>query len=230
MAAALDGQRHPVRGGHRLFVAWPPSTRARGPEHGCSGACCPPTPCAAFRGAALPPWPRGAAGARGGYGERSGLWPGRAAAADGARSARTGRQPRGGVLGRRLGTAARLAPGGRPARLAGVGLSVTSRVSEAVFGANLVVVAGGARADVGVRELSKGAVLVNATGRDLPDDLVDGLSQVYMDDLPLMADKPAPVLRADARLGGPRAPAPASPGPPATVPTRRGRARSRADR
>lgn len=70
--------------------------------------------------------------------------------------------------------------------LAGIGLTVTHRVDEAVFGANLVVVAGDGHADVRYRQLPKGTVLVNATGRDLPHELVDAVDQVYVDDLRLL--------------------------------------------
>ncbi|WNV86434.1 hypothetical protein [Umezawaea sp. Da 62-37] len=66
---------------------------------------------------------------------------------------------------------------------AGIGLAVTTHVDEAVFGANLVAVTGFDADVMRIDRLSKGAVLVNATGCDLPDDLVDGTNQVYVDDL-----------------------------------------------
>lgn len=65
---------------------------------------------------------------------------------------------------------------------AGIELTVTDHVDEAVFGANLVAITGCDADLVRVDHLSKGAVVVNATGRDLPDHLVDGANQVYVDD------------------------------------------------
>ncbi|MFD9733233.1 hypothetical protein [Umezawaea sp. NPDC059074] len=65
---------------------------------------------------------------------------------------------------------------------AGIELAVTNHVDEAVFGANLVAITGCDADLVRVDHLSKGAVVVNATGRDLPDHLVDGANQVYVDD------------------------------------------------
>lgn len=69
---------------------------------------------------------------------------------------------------------------------AGIGLAVTTHVDEAVFGANLVAVTGFDADAMRIDHLAKGAVLVNATGRDLPDGLVDGANQVYVDDLALL--------------------------------------------
>ena len=70
--------------------------------------------------------------------------------------------------------------------LAGVGWLVTDDVAEAVFGATLIVttVAGAHWPEIG--QLPRGAVLINTTGEDLPDDLVDAVDQVYVDDLSLI--------------------------------------------
>jgi ornithine cyclodeaminase/alanine dehydrogenase-like protein (mu-crystallin family) len=65
---------------------------------------------------------------------------------------------------------------------AGVGLLVTDDMREAVFGANLVVVASDVRSHLEVGQLGRGALLVNATGQDLPDDVVDNVDQIYVDD------------------------------------------------
>lgn len=67
--------------------------------------------------------------------------------------------------------------------LAGIGHSVTSSAEEAVFGANLVVVALDARLDLEVARFVKGSVVVNSSGRDLPKHLVAVAHQVCFDDL-----------------------------------------------
>ena len=74
--------------------------------------------------------------------------------------------------------------------LAGVGWSVAPAAAEAVFGATLVVaaIAGAPWPEIG--RLPKGAVLVNTTGEDLPDDLVDAVDQVYVDDAALIGAVP----------------------------------------
>ncbi|PRY35769.1 hypothetical protein [Umezawaea tangerina] len=69
---------------------------------------------------------------------------------------------------------------------AGIGLAVTTHVDEAVFGANLVAVTGFDADVMRIDHLAKGAVLVNATGNDLPEHLVDGANQVYVDDPALL--------------------------------------------
>jgi ornithine cyclodeaminase/alanine dehydrogenase-like protein (mu-crystallin family) len=75
--------------------------------------------------------------------------------------------------------------------LSGIELSVVSTVAQAVFGANLVIAIGhtaSAQSLAGLRigHLAHGALLVNATGEDLPTDLVDQVDQVYVDDLGLL--------------------------------------------
>ncbi|MGH3760474.1 hypothetical protein [Actinophytocola sp.] len=76
--------------------------------------------------------------------------------------------------------------------LSGIRLSLVSTVAETVFGANLVVTAddGSPPQDMyGLRagELARGTVIVNTTGRDLPDELVDQVDELYVDDLSLLA-------------------------------------------
>ena len=77
--------------------------------------------------------------------------------------------------------------------LAGIGLSVVSTLEESLFGANLVIAANeGAMseglADERLGHLVRGTVVVNATGRDLPTDLVDHVDQIYVDDLALLPE------------------------------------------
>jgi ornithine cyclodeaminase/alanine dehydrogenase-like protein (mu-crystallin family) len=74
--------------------------------------------------------------------------------------------------------------------LAGIGLTVTRGMAEAVFGANLVVVAEPNPWPLDTDQLPKGAVVVNASGRDLPDDLVNHVDQIYVDDLHLLGAAP----------------------------------------
>ncbi|SDY89208.1 Ornithine cyclodeaminase/mu-crystallin family protein [Amycolatopsis xylanica] len=70
--------------------------------------------------------------------------------------------------------------------LAGIGLSVTSGVNEAVLGANLVIAADAGLGRLEIGQLAKGAVVINAGGVDLPDAVVDGVDQVYVDDASLL--------------------------------------------
>jgi ornithine cyclodeaminase/alanine dehydrogenase-like protein (mu-crystallin family) len=71
--------------------------------------------------------------------------------------------------------------------LSGIGLSTVAAPAAAVFGANLVVTTGDLRHEdlrgLRANQLAAGAVLVNATGRDLPVALTNGVDQVYVDDL-----------------------------------------------
>lgn len=80
-------------------------------------------------------------------------------------------------------------------QLSGIELSVVSTVEEAVFGANLVVAAGhpttvGDLTGLRIGGLARGTLLINATGHDLPTDLVDRVDQVYVDDLGLLDTYP----------------------------------------
>jgi ornithine cyclodeaminase/alanine dehydrogenase-like protein (mu-crystallin family) len=75
--------------------------------------------------------------------------------------------------------------------LSGIDVSVVPTIEEAVFGANLVIAtdptASGHDIDeLRIGKLARGAVLINATGRDLPIELVDQVDQVYVDDLGLI--------------------------------------------
>lgn len=72
--------------------------------------------------------------------------------------------------------------------LSGIGLSVLPTVADAVFGANLVIATDSAASGQNLAELridhfARGALLVNATGTDLPADLTDQVDHVYVDDL-----------------------------------------------
>ena len=70
--------------------------------------------------------------------------------------------------------------------LAGVGWSTTSVAAEAVFGATLIVATVAHAPCLQIGHLAKSAVLVNTTGEDLPDDLVDAVDQLYVDDAALV--------------------------------------------
>jgi ornithine cyclodeaminase/alanine dehydrogenase-like protein (mu-crystallin family) len=71
---------------------------------------------------------------------------------------------------------------------AGIGLLVTDDVRETAFGANFLVIAGHRRAHLEVEHLINGALLVNLTGHDLPDGLVDNVDQIYVDDAGSLED------------------------------------------
>lgn len=78
-------------------------------------------------------------------------------------------------------------------QLSGIELSVVPTVEEAVFGANLVVATSHLAhrqdlTELRIGLLARGTLLINATGHDLPDDLVDQVDQVYVDDLGLLED------------------------------------------
>jgi ornithine cyclodeaminase/alanine dehydrogenase-like protein (mu-crystallin family) len=74
--------------------------------------------------------------------------------------------------------------------LSGIGLSVVPTVAEAVFGANFVIITNHAAAqdlaELRAGRLARGALLVNATGEDLPADLVDQVDEIYVDELGLL--------------------------------------------
>lgn len=78
----------------------------------------------------------------------------------------------------------------------GIGLSLVDTPAAAVFGANLVVLAGGTRLEA--RRLAKGAVLVNTTGVDPSAALLGGVHAVYVDDPDRVA------ADADLAFTGPR--------------------------
>jgi ornithine cyclodeaminase/alanine dehydrogenase-like protein (mu-crystallin family) len=71
---------------------------------------------------------------------------------------------------------------------AGIGLSITADLRQAAFGANLLVIARHGRDRLDLGPLSPGALLINAAGRDLPDELLDGVDQLYVDDLGLLEE------------------------------------------
>ena len=76
--------------------------------------------------------------------------------------------------------------------LSGIALSVVPTVADAVFGANFVIATdhtGSPRRTCptcGSASSPASALLVNATGMDLPAELVDQVDQVYVDDLGLL--------------------------------------------
>lgn len=71
---------------------------------------------------------------------------------------------------------------------AGIGLSVATSAGEAAFGANLLITAGRGHDRLGLGHLARGALLVNAAGKDLRDDLVDGVDAIVVDDAGLIED------------------------------------------
>jgi ornithine cyclodeaminase/alanine dehydrogenase-like protein (mu-crystallin family) len=70
--------------------------------------------------------------------------------------------------------------------LAGIGLSITTSARRAASGANLVVLTDPDADHPYLGQLAPGTLVVNATGRDLPDELVTSVDQVYVDDLGLL--------------------------------------------
>lgn len=81
---------------------------------------------------------------------------------------------------------------------ASIGLSVAPTADDAVFGATLVVVTGDEPPVLRDTRLARGAVVVNASGRDLPAAFVDCVSSVYVDDLALLPAHPRRYLPPDA--------------------------------
>lgn len=69
---------------------------------------------------------------------------------------------------------------------AGITLSVVDTPRAAVVGATLVIAAGPAHQQLRFTALALGALVINAAGQDLADDLVDHVDQVYVDDLRLL--------------------------------------------
>ncbi len=76
----------------------------------------------------------------------------------------------------------------------GIGLSLVETPADAVFGANLVVLAGGTRLEA--QRLAKGAVLVNTTGVDPSAALLGGVHAVYVDHPDGVADRDRSFARA----------------------------------
>jgi ornithine cyclodeaminase/alanine dehydrogenase-like protein (mu-crystallin family) len=88
--------------------------------------------------------------------------------------------------------------------LAGVELSVTDDLDEAVAGAKLVIVIGGAALELRRDQIGPGALVVNAGGSDLPADLVAAADQRYVDDLARLAghkERQVTSWRVEADLG-----------------------------
>jgi hypothetical protein len=87
---------------------------------------------------------------------------------------------------------------------------VTSTPAEAAFGANLVVAANDSVTDLArlhLGDLARGTVMVNATGHDLSAALLDGVDEVYVDDLASLDDdtdrRVAALPRLPRRIGDP---------------------------
>lgn len=73
---------------------------------------------------------------------------------------------------------------------AGIELTLTDDVGQAVLGATLVVTTSADLGRVRYPQLAAGALLVNASGSDLADDLVDRVGKVYTDAPDLLAGRP----------------------------------------
>jgi ornithine cyclodeaminase/alanine dehydrogenase-like protein (mu-crystallin family) len=74
--------------------------------------------------------------------------------------------------------------------LDGIGLTVAAGMDQAVFGANLVIITSAGTDRLRLRQLSRGAVLVNASGADMPADLVEGVDEIYVDDTGMFDECP----------------------------------------
>jgi ornithine cyclodeaminase/alanine dehydrogenase-like protein (mu-crystallin family) len=70
---------------------------------------------------------------------------------------------------------------------AGIGVSATADMRHAAAGANLLITADFAADRLAVGLPPLGSLTVNATGVDLPADLLGSVDQVYVDDLALLA-------------------------------------------
>lgn len=73
--------------------------------------------------------------------------------------------------------------------LTGVELSTTDDVDDAVSGARLVIVTSGSTAEIGCGRIEAGTVVVNASGRRLPTDLVAAAERIYVDDPALLTER-----------------------------------------
>ncbi|WP_033438921.1 hypothetical protein [Saccharothrix sp. NRRL B-16314] len=69
---------------------------------------------------------------------------------------------------------------------AGIGISATADMRHAAAGANLLITSDFAADRLAVGLPPLGSLTVNATGVDLPSDLLDSVDQVYVDDLGLL--------------------------------------------
>jgi hypothetical protein len=98
--------------------------------------------------------------------------------------------------------------------LHGIGVSVVSSPSEGLFGANFVVTTSGREHQQSTESLrsdllAHGTVLVNATGNDLPEPLVNQMDEIYVDDVGLLEahrDRRVAAMYLDStsESGGPR--------------------------
>lgn len=88
--------------------------------------------------------------------------------------------------------------------LAGIGLSVTDHVPDAVRGANVVHVLDPAMAAVRLAPLAKGAVIVNGTGRPLSADV----DQIYVDHADALPTRYRMAAGASPRRADPNCPRP----------------------
>jgi ornithine cyclodeaminase/alanine dehydrogenase-like protein (mu-crystallin family) len=84
--------------------------------------------------------------------------------------------------------------------LSGIGLDVCHDAADAVFGADLVLIAGPRIHGLEFAQLARGNVLVNTSGRRLPAGVVHGVDHVYVDDVRLLGGHPQ--LTADDRSAG----------------------------
>lgn len=70
--------------------------------------------------------------------------------------------------------------------LAGIALSSGTSSQDAALGANLVVVAELGWDRLGLAHLSRGVLVINASRRDLPEELLTEVDRVYVNDLELL--------------------------------------------
>lgn len=95
--------------------------------------------------------------------------------------------------------------------LVGTGFTAVDKADEAALGANLVIALGAPAADLRAGDLTPRTVLVNASGTDLPAELVDRAGESYVDRMGLLGAhehrhvaRSRSILRGDFRqmLGG----------------------------
>lgn len=72
--------------------------------------------------------------------------------------------------------------------LARIRLAVAATVGDAASAADLVVVVAATSERLDIGAISRGAVLVNATNHDLPDDLIDCVDRLVVDDAALLEE------------------------------------------
>jgi ornithine cyclodeaminase/alanine dehydrogenase-like protein (mu-crystallin family) len=74
--------------------------------------------------------------------------------------------------------------------LAGVGWSLSTAVTEAMFGATLIVATITRTRWPDTGQLPQGTVLINTSGEDPPSNLINAVDQVYVDDATLIENHP----------------------------------------